>query len=574
MPTAQIEKIQRNFLPEDFALTDWDSLEPYMQKLLDAETETPASLEQWLKNVSEMEAVVSEDVSWRQIKMTCDTENPDLEAAFVYFCTEIQPPLQEASDKLNRKLMASPAIGSLDKSLYGTYLRTVGKNIELFRQENVPIFSEMNVLQQKYGAISGKMTVEVDGKEYTLKQAARFLEDSDRSVRETVYRKIQERRLRDKEELNALFDDLVKMRHQVALNAGFDNFRDYKFKELGRFDYGKEDCFLFHDAVATKVLPLVEALYEQKRKTLNLDRLRPWDLEAEPVGTLPLRPFTGAKELIDKTIECFQAIDPFFADCLRTMDAMGRFDLESRKGKAPGGYNCPLAETGAPFVFMNASGVSDDVTTMLHEGGHAVHSFLAHPLSLTAFKEYPMEIAEVASMAMELMSMDHWDVFYPDKEDLRRAKEQHLERLITLFPWIAIIDKFQHWIYEHPGHGHEARARAWTETVELLSPKVVDYSGLEAFREAAWQKQLHLYEVPFYYIEYGIAQLGAIGLWKQYKENPSQAVGNYIRALSLGGTKPLPELYEAADLKFDLSPAHIGSLMAFVQQELNSIAGA
>ncbi len=296
-------------------------------------------------------------------------------------------------------------------------------------------------------------------------------------------------------------------------NAGFENYRDYKFKELGRFDYTKEDCYQFHEAVKQHIVPLVEQIYEKKKKKLGLDKLRPWDLEAEPEGINPLRPFSTGEELLEKSISVFQQIRPFFADCLRKMNEMNRFDLESRKGKAPGGYNCPLAETGAPFIFMNAAGQMHDVTTMVHEGGHAVHSFLTHPLELSSFKEYPMEIAEVASMAMELFSMDYWDVFFQEKGELTRAKEHQLERVITIFPWIATIDKFQHWVYENPNHTVEERAEKWLQILNEFSSVNIDFQGLEQYRTYSWQRQLHLFEVPFYYIEYGIAQLGAIGLW-------------------------------------------------------------
>ena len=250
---------------------------------------------------------------------------------------------------------------------------------------------------------------------------------------------------------------------------------------------------------------------------------------------------------------------------------MGHFDLESRKGKAPGGYNCPLAESGAPFIFMNAAGQLDDVTTMVHEGGHAIHSFLSHDLELNGFKEYPMEIAEVASMAMELFSMHHWNVYFNNKEELKRAKEQQLERVITIFPWIATIDKFQHWIYENPQHTEEELSGQWLAILEEFSSPVIDFTRLEEYRRYAWQRQLHLYEVPFYYIEYGIAQLGAIGLWQQFKLNPDTAIDNYINALQLGGTRTLPELFKAAGLNFNFSPGYISQLMLFVKKEMDDL---
>ena len=572
-PTAELKKPVRHFLPDNYILTDWKSLEPYFQELEQRPLDTRVALEQWLLDMSELEAVLSEDACWRQIRMTCDTENKSLEEAFNYFCMEIQPKIQPYADRLNRRLVENPHTQELDPKDYFTYLRSVKKRIELFREANIPLYAEASVLAQQFGVISGKMTVEVSGNEYTLQQASKFLESPDRSLREDVYRKIQERRGQDKDALNDLYTKLIEIRNRQALNAGFANYRDFKFEELGRFDYTKEDTFHFHEAVREYVVPLVNRINEKKRKKLGLDTLRPWDVEAEPDGIKPLRPFTNGDDLLTKTIACFNRLNPFFGDCLHTMLKMGRFDLESRKGKAPGGYNCPLAETGAPFIFMNASGQMGDLTTMVHEGGHAIHSFLTHPLKLSAFKEYPMEIAEVASMSMELFTMDHWDLFFDAKNDLARAKEHQLERVITIFPWIATIDKFQHWIYENPFHSLEERKEKWMEILEEFSSHSVDWQGLEEFREYGWQKQLHLFEVPFYYIEYGIAQLGALGLWMQYKRNKEKALQNYIQALSLGGTRTLPELYDAAGLKFNFAKEQIKHLMDFVGEEMEKITG-
>ncbi len=569
--SADIKKIERHFLPKDLVVDKWETIEPYFKELLEREINFKNDLEKWLKDVSELDAVINEDVCWRQIKMTCNTEDRSLEEAFNFFCMEIQPKIQPYADALNKKLVASPFTNELDHEKYFTYLRSVKKSIELFREENIQLQAEMAVMQQQYGVITGSMMIEVKGVEYTLQQAAKFLESHDRNLREEVYRKINERRLQDTDALNDLYTQLIQKRHQVALNAGFKNYRDYRFKELGRFDYTKEDCYQFHEAVRQHVLPLVNKIYQKKKEKLKVDDLRPWDVEAEPEGIQPLIPFTTSDELINKSIACFKQLRPFFGECLKQMDAMKHLDLESRKGKAPGGYNCPLAESGAPFIFMNAAGQMHDVTTMVHEGGHAVQSFLTHTLELNAFKDYPMEIAEVASMAMELFSMDHWEVFFDNKEDLKRAKEHQLERTITIFPWIAIIDKFQHWVYENPDHNVEERNNKWLEILNEFSDDVIDYSGLDKYRENAWQRQLHLFEVPFYYIEYGIAQLGAIGMWMQYKKDPEKALDNYMNALSLGGTKTLPQLYEAAGLQFDFSPENIKTLMDFVNEEMEKI---
>jgi oligoendopeptidase F len=569
--TADIQKIPHQYLPQDFILTNWESLEPFFKELSERPIDSKITLEKWLKDLSELEAFISEDACWRQIKMTCDTTDKSLEDAFNYFCMEIQPQMQPYADALNKKLVQSPFTAELDAKEYFTYLRSVNKSIELFRTENIPIQAELSVLQQHYGTIAGKMTIQMNGQEYTLQQAAKFLEDEDRAVREEAYRKIQDRRLQDQESLHELYTTLVQKRHEIAVNAGFANYRDYKFVELGRFDYTKEDCFQFHEAVKLHVMPIIDKIYTRKREKLGLDKLKPWDTEAEPSGTQPLRPFTDGNDLYEKTVTCFEALNPFFADCLRKMKALQHFDLESRKGKAPGGYNCPLAESGAPFIFMNAAGQMGDVTTMVHEGGHAVHSFLSHPLALSGFKEYPMEIAEVASMSMELFTMEHWQSFFDNEEDLKRAKEHQLERTITIFPWIAIIDKFQHWVYEHPMHTIEQRTNTWQNIVKEFSSKSIDYAGLKQYRSIGWQRQLHLFEVPFYYIEYGIAQLGAIGMWMQYQKDPQAALENYMNALALGGTRTLPELYKTAGLEFNFSPAYVKTLMDFTNQELEKL---
>lgn len=566
-----LKKKPRRFLPEDFKLTTWEALEPYFKELLEREINSVEELEKWLRDGSELEAVVSEDACWRQIKMTCDTTNPQLQEAFNYFCTDIQPHLQSAAHELNQKLVDCPFNKQLDEERYFTYLRSVKSAIHLFNEKNIPLFSELSMLQQQYGQITGAMTITVKDKEYTLQQAAKFYESSNRDLREEVFRKTADRRMQERQKLDDLYTTLVLKRDQVAHNAGFDNYRDYKFEELGRFDYTKEDCFDFHQSIRQQVVPLAGEILRRQKEKLKLDVLRPWDTSAEPEGVKPLEPFRTGEELLSKAKQCFNKLRPSFGQYLEIMDQMGRLDLESRKGKAPGGYNCPLAETGAPFIFMNAAGQMKDVTTIVHEGGHAIQAFLTHDLELGAFKEYPMEIAEVASMSMELFTMDYWDVFFDDPEELKRAKLQQLERVITIFPWIATIDKFQHWIYTHPHHSIAERTTEWEKVQAEFSTGVVDWSGFEAYHSCSWQRQLHLYEVPFYYIEYGIAQLGAIGMWKQFRENKEKALDNYITALSLGYTVPLKELYEAAGISFDFSPVHVKGLIDFVYQEMEQL---
>ena len=333
MYSAAIQKLPRHFIPENFVITNWESLAGYFQALNDRTLSDVTALESWLRDLSELEAVISEDACWRQIKMTCDTENKELEERFNYFMLEIQPHIQVWSDKLNRKLVDCPFTSSLDSKKYFTFLRSIRKQIDLFRESNIPLIAELSVLQQQFGVIAGKMTVTVNGQEYTLQQAAKFLEDSNRAVREEVYRKIAERRYQDQAALTSLFDQLLEKRNTLAANAGFADYVQYRFLELGRFDYNREMCAQFHDAVRDHVMPLVNELYERKQKKLGLTELRPWDLEAEPAGTAPLRPFQNGVELTQKTIACLTKLRPFFGDCLTRMQQMGHLDLDSRKGK-------------------------------------------------------------------------------------------------------------------------------------------------------------------------------------------------------------------------------------------------
>ena len=561
---------QRRFLPNKIKITSWDILAPYFNQLLERPINSINDLENWLKDRSELEAFVSEDLAWRYVKMTCNTEDKELENAYLFFVTEIEPQISPINDKLNRKLVESPFINELEEEKYFIYLRGIKKEIEIFREENVPLISEIAIESQKYGSIIGGLIVEIEGKELTLQQAANFLKNPDRAKREAAFIKINDKRLAHAQELDELFNKLIALRNQVALNAGFENYRDYMFAALGRFDYAPEDCFAFHAAIQKEVVPLIKQFNEKRTKELGY-QLRPWDLEVDTQNREALEPFTSGSDLLDKTVKCFRKVDDYFAWCIETMDNMQRLDLESRKGKAPGGYNYPMAETSVPFIFMNAASSTRDVETMVHEGGHAVHSFLSKDLELAAFKNCPSEVAELASMSMELISYDGQDEFYRTPEELKRAKEEHLEGIIKVLPWIATIDKFQHWIYTHPKHTADERKLYWIELSKEFGTGMVDWSGYEHVQSYTWQKQLHLFEVPFYYIEYGMAQLGALGVWRNFLTDKSKAVKQYKEALSLGYTKPIGEIYKTAGVEFNFSDTYIKSLMEFVKAELNKL---
>ena len=503
--------------------------------------------------------------------MTCDTQDPQRSEAFQYFVNEVEPQVAPYDHALNEKMLASEHLAGLDENRYGVFLRSVRRASEIYRAENIPLKTEISTKQQHYAAIAGAMTVTLDGEELTLPQAADRLKSPDRAVRETAFRAIQERRGQDAGPLDALFSELTALRHQVALNAGFANFRDYMFAALGRFDYTPRDCRDFHAAIRATVVPLIGELDRARQRALGLPALRPWDLDVDPSGQPPLRPFDTGEELLEKTITVFQTLDPYLGDCLRTMRQMGHLDLESRKGKAPGGYNYPLDETGVPFIFMNATSSLRDVVTMLHEGGHAVHSFLTRALPLGADKHPPSEVAELASMSMELMSMDQWDTFFPNPDDLRRARRTHLESVLETFPWVATIDKFQHWIYENPAHTEAERHARWVELFDEFNQQKVSWQGLEAYKPYLWQKQLHLYEVPFYYIEYAMAQLGAIAVWRNYRQDPAAGLAAYKRALALGYTAPIGQIYAAAGIRFDFSTDYLRQLADFVRGEMEGL---
>ncbi|MBC7382632.1 MAG: M3 family oligoendopeptidase [Bacteroidia bacterium] len=559
--------IKRRFLPDKLKVTSWDVLEPYYVKLLERQPGSKEELEEWLKDRSELEAFVSEDLAWRYVRMTCDTTDKELEKAYLFFVSEIDPKIAGYSDKLNHKLINCASLNQLDQAKYFIYLRSIKKEIEIFREENVPIQAEIATESQKYGVIVGNMSVEIDGKELTLQQAANYLKSQDRSKREDAFKKINAKRAEHNKELDDLFDRLIAMRHKMAVNAGFQNFRDYMFAAMGRFDYTPQDCFAFHDAIQQEVMPLVKAFNERRKEELGYE-LRPWDMEADTKNRPALEPFTSGADLVDKTVNCFKKVDDYFAWCIQTMDNMDRLDLESRKGKAPGGYNYPMAETSVPFIFMNAASSTRDVETMVHEGGHAVHSFLSKDLELAGFKSCPSEVAELASMSMELISFDGQDEFYKNKEDFNRAKHEHLEGIIKILPWIATIDKFQHWIYTHPDHTAEERKTYWIQLSNEFGTGLVNWTGYEEILSYTWQKQLHLYEVPFYYIEYGMAQLGALAVWRNYLTNKQKALEQYKAALSLGYTKTIGEIYKTAGIEFNFSQNYIKELMSFVNTQL------
>lgn len=564
-------KLTRGFVSPNLTISAWSDVESYFNDLLNREINSVNALELWMKNRSELDAVLEEELAWRYIKMNCNTEDAGLAESFNLFVSEIEPKAHTLSNELDKKFTNNPFFENLDKQKYFILVRNTKNSLELFREANVELHAQLQQESQEYGVICSKQMIEHDGKELTLQQAAVYLKELNRDVRQSVYLKLSDRRLQDAEALNSLLDKLIAKRHTIAQNAGYSSYVEYRFKELGRFDYTQDDCNDFHTSVQKFVLPLVKQLQEQRMLKLGLDELRPWDTEVDTDNQAPLKPFNDSEDLLQKAITCFDEIDSQFGEYLRIMKRNGHFDLESRKGKAPGGFNYPLYESNAPFIYMNAAGTLRDVETMVHEGGHAIHSFLSAELELVDFKGLPSEVAELASMSMELISMEHWHHYFTNEAELKRAKRNQLEGIIAILPWIMIVDAFQNHLYTHIGESFEERTVAWNKILKDFSDSIVNWNGLEQFRNISWQKQLHIFEVPFYYIEYGISQLGAISIWKNYKQNPKETIVKYKQALALGYTVSIKEIYQVAGIRFDFSSEYISELLTFVSAELQGL---
>ena len=556
----------RTFVPKNADLGDWAQIEPLFVKLLKEEPKTARELEQWLLKVSELGACLDEEGTLRNVAMTCNTEDKEIEKAFLHFIQEIAPKCAPYSDKLNRKFINHPQSKKLAAGKYFIFDRNTRKAVEMYRDENVPLFVELATLGQQYQKTIGAMTVQFEGREQTLQQMSVYLEKNDRTLREQVWRLIVGRRMKDKEVLENFLDEMLTIRRKVAANAGYKNFRDYTFDAMMRFEYTPKDCEKFHDAVEKIIMPTVRKIQEKRRKNMKTDSLRPWDTAVDPLGRPPLKPFQGGEQLSRGCQKIFAKLSPTLGKKFQSMIDLNLLDLDSRKGKAPGGYQSTLQELRMPFIFMNAVGLDRDVWTMLHEAGHAFHVFQTRQQPLVDYRSAPLEFAEVASMGMDLMGMPYMKEFYSE-EDARRSATQHLEAIIGLLPWIATIDAFQHWLYTNPDHTRKQRSEYWVSLMKRFGG-IVDWSGLEEARAYAWHRQLHIYLYPMYYIEYGIAQLGALQLWLRAKENKATALKDYLKALSLGASAPLPKLFKAAGIRFGFDSKTIAPLAKAVLEEI------
>ena len=559
----------RRFVATDEVLDTWEHIEPYFDLLRDRVLEDVPAVERWLVDASELLACIDEVGTERYNRMTCQTDDEARKAAYLDFVENIEPRCKPRMHELDVKFTQCPAAGKLPPERYAVLARSIPARVALFRPENVPLQTKEAKLSQQYQEVTGGMTVEFEGQELTLPQLAPYAEHTDRALRQRAWETEATRRLAEKDRIEDIFDEMIKLRARMARQADCADYRAYAFKEKQRFDYTPEDCLAFHDAVERAAVPVLREMQRQRQATLGVEPLRPWDLAVDVKGRTPLKPFETPEELSTKAQKIFQRVHPDFGAWFAQMRERGYLDLASRRGKAPGGYQSTYEEGRHPFIFMNAVGVQDDVVTLVHEGGHSFHTYAARAEPLLAYRSSPIEFAEVASFGMELLGLDCLDEFY-DSEELARARRKQLERVAWLFPWVATIDAFQHFIYTNPGHTRAQRRTQWLALHERFGGSA-DWTGYEETRAHLWHRQLHLFEVPFYYIEYGIAKLGALQIWRNAQHNRAQAIEQYRKALTLGGSKPLPELFETAGARFNFSYDTLAPLMDMVQAELERL---
>lgn len=561
----------RRYLEMEFKPTDLDSIQEVYGALLEREIADLESLESWCRDWSEVDSTIAEEGARRFVQHTCYTDDAEVTEKYMEWIEKIQPILKKISFDMDRKFIASPAVDQLPEQEFGMWVKSVRNGVELFRDENIPLQTEETKLDASYDETIGAMSIEFDGETRTLPYMGRILEETDRDRREQAFRATWDRVLADEDKIQGIFDRQVELRHQMALNAGFDDYRALRFRQLERFDYEPKDCLEFHDSIESVILPLVKERLQKRKEMLGVDSLRPWDTAVDPQGRAPLRPLEGGVNLVEGCRQIFTKVHPDLDQMFRILIDGDLLDLDSRSGKAPGGYQCTYHEIRKPFIFMNSAGKQGDVETLLHEGGHAFHFIESRDLELIANRGAPIEFCEVASMAMELLGNPYLDVFYDDEAQITRARIEHLEGIISLFIWVAMIDSFQHWIYTNPGHSRDERKASWLAIMDRFNTGVMDWSGIEEIRAHRWLRQSHLFGVPFYYVEYAMAQLGALQVWRNHRQDPDNAIRLYREGLSLGNTRSLPELYEAAGVRFDFSRNILEELMMMVREEIDTL---
>jgi oligoendopeptidase F len=567
--SISIEKKKRVFFPAEFNAENWPELEKALGEMLAAPVASTTELIALIEKSGELSDILEEVGAWKSIRMTQHADDPELSRLQTQFYEQVIAPAQPLFFQFEKKIHENEYFSQLPADRYTQLGKILKNDIELYREENILLSVKENELVNRYGEIYSKLTVQFEGEEKTLKEMDLVQRDTDRSRREAAWRLVMEKMLEKKDEFEGLFDELKDLRVRIARNAGFDNYRDYMHQALGRFDYTPQDVEKFQQAIETAAVPIMRRINEERRRKLGVESLRPWDLLVDVDGRM-LKPFATTKELLAGSLRILQRVDPEFAAIIGGMDEQGFLDLDNRKGKAPGGYCSSLRESGSTFIFMNAVGIQYDVETLLHESGHAIHAFEKKDEKIAEYKNTPSEVAELASTSMEYLTAEFYDEFYADPEDLRKAKGELLERAISLFPTVAIVDAFQHMAYLHSEYSADERDRQYSLIRERFNTGV-DWSGLSRENEIGWLKTLHIFEIPFYYVEYAISGLGAIAVYKQFKTNPAKAIENYKAFMKLGYSRSVPEIYAAAGIKFDFSKEYLQEMIGFIEGELRCL---
>jgi oligoendopeptidase F len=555
--------------PQTLMAWQWDDYKPYFEDVVAREVNAD-NIDQWLRDWSTISSALWEAFSRINVATTVDTNDEEAEALKKNFMATIFPEYQKNNFMLNKKLVDS---GIVPDGME-IPLRDVRASMQIFREENLPLMTEMSDLATQYNRISGAQTVEWEGEEKTLAQMRPIFKEQDRGKRKDAWMAMQERMRQDRDAMNDIWRQYMDIRKQVASNAGLNDYREYAWLDRNRHDYTPEDALQFCDAIAEVVVPVVAELNAKRKAQLGVDKLRPWDLDVDPLGRDPLTPFVEISDFEDKTVDIFQKVDPELGDYFKTMRDERLLDLGNRKGKAPGGYCTTFPVSKRPFIFMNAVGSDSDVRVLLHEAGHAFHAFSTTDMTYIQQRRAPMEFNEVASMAMELLAMPYISAeggYYTDAEGAR-SRMDHLEGILRFWPYMAIVVAFQHWIYSNheTATDPEACDAKW---LELWNKYMVgiDISDIEDFVKNRWRRQLHIFRVPFYYIEYGVAQLGAVQVWARALENPQVALSDYRKALKLGGTVTLPQLYEASGVKLAFDAETLGEAVALLKSTLDKL---
>jgi oligoendopeptidase F len=537
-----------------------------------------ADREQWLTYWSDLSRILYEAMTVISIEKSIDTTDATKEQAYLDFIENILPSATMADQALKTRLLA---LDMSDREDLALFLRHMRNEADLYRDENVPLQTELAKLDNAYDKITGGLKTDWNGEEHNLSQLGQYLTDKDRQVREQAWQTTMDLWLSQREALNKLYADMLVLRQQVAQNADLPDFRAYTFRKYGRFDYTPDDCLTFHQAIETAVVPAASRIYERKRQRLGLAQLRPWDVIVDTSEHPALKPYQGQDALIQGSLNILNQVDPGLGRHFAVMAEENLLDLQTRPGKALGGYCAALPVQRRPFIFMNGVGLHDDVQTLLHEAGHAFHVFETAAIPLIWQTDAPMEFCEVASMSMELLAAPYltheFGGFYTPAE-AARARIEHLEGIVTFLPYMAVVDAFQHWVYTHPEEARNAAQcdAAWDDLWTRFMPGV-DWTGYEAARVTGWHRKPHIFGSPFYYVEYGMAQVGALQVWRNARQDQAQAVAAYRQALALGNTRTLPELFAAAGAEFRFDTAMLTDLVTLLEstiEELEAIASA